>query len=123
MGSLHSTFTMKLLSAIAIPAVYSAIPERAEEHTLNDLVKKLDSIPKSWKHGLTGKFNGEKQPSEYSYLMGALPIPEELDLPEKDYTLQASDVDIPASFDPRDHGAIFVHLYPRSGTKEVVVLA
>merc|ERR1719411_83865 len=103
---------MKLLSTLAISGVYSAIPERAEEHTLNDLVKQLDSIPKSWKHGLSGKFTGEKKPSDYSYLMGALEIPEELDLPEKEYTLQASDMDIPASFDPRDQwGDICPSLY------------
>lgn len=93
---------MKLLSTLAISGVYSAIPERAGENTLNELVEKLNHIPKTWQHGLSGKFSGEKKPSEYSYLMGSLPIPEELDLPEKDYPLQATDMDIPASFDPRD---------------------
>merc|ERR1712048_793658 len=109
MGSLHSTFTMKLLTAIAILAVYSAIPERAEEHTLNDLVKKLDSIPKSWKHGLTGKFNGEKKPSEYSYLMGALPIPEELDLPEKITPCKLPMLTFQLLLTQGINGAIFVH--------------
>jgi len=112
MGIHRLYVTMKLLSTLAISGVYSAIPERAEEHTLNELVNKLDSIPKSWKHGLSGKFSGEKKPSEYSYLMGALPIPEELDLPEKEYSLQATDMDIPASFDPRDQwGDICPSLY------------
>ena len=52
---------MKLLSALAVSGVYSAIPERATENTLNELVKKLDSVPKSWEHGLSGKFSGEKK--------------------------------------------------------------
>jgi len=94
---------MKLFSALAVSGVYSAIPERATENTLNELVKKLDSVPKSWEHGLTGKFSGEKKPSEYSYLMGSLEIPTELDLAEKVYSLEASaNADIPTSFDPRD---------------------
>merc|ERR1711874_630219 len=92
---------MKLLAAVAISGVYSAIPERVEEQTLADVVKELNTIPKSWKAGLSGKFVGHKKASDYAHLMGALPIPEELDLPEKDYALQAP-MDVPASFDPRD---------------------
>merc|ERR1712127_1000663 len=88
MGNRRLTFTMKLLASLAISGVYSAIPERADELTLNDLVQQLDSIPKSWEHGLSGKFSGNKKPSEYSYLMGSLPIPAELDLVENPVCLQ-----------------------------------
>jgi len=112
MGNRRLTFTMKLLASLAISGVYSAIPERADELTLNDLVQQLDSIPKSWEHGLSGKFSGNKKPSEYSYLMGSLPIPAELDLAEKDYALHAADMEVPDSFDPRDQwGAMCPSLY------------
>jgi len=70
------------------------------EKTLGDLVKELNGIPKSWEHGLSGKFSAGKRASDYSYLMGALPIPEELDLPAKEFNL--GKLAVPDSFDPRD---------------------
>jgi len=93
---------MRLLAVVAVSGVYSAIPERATEKSLKELVKQLDNIPKSWSHGLTGKFSAEKRASDYSYLMGSLPIPAELDLPAKDFSSVLKSAEIPASFDPRD---------------------
>jgi len=88
---------MKYTSVIAL--LPAALGHPGQQQTIAELAADLAKIPKSWTSAGSSRFPGDKKPSDFAYLNGALEIPEHMNLPVKDIKIAT---DIPASFDPRD---------------------